>query len=73
MRLPQLFRRERTYIERASAQDQVQKLLVESLRVLSDVCGRVANLIETQRLERAGYKEQGTALRRLDGPPEDKR
>jgi hypothetical protein len=72
MKFP-LFRRERTVIKRADAQDQVEKVLAESLRVLSQVCTKVADVIETQRLERAGYS-QNTLLRRLDTPPdEDKR
>jgi hypothetical protein len=68
MKLPSLFRRERTVIQRANAQDQVEKVLAESLRVLGQVCTKVADLIETQRLERAGYS-QNTLLQRLDQPP----
>lgn len=72
MKFP-LFRRERAVIKRADAQDQVEKVLAESLRVLSQVCTKVADVIETQRLERAGYS-QNTLLRRLDTPPDgDKR
>jgi hypothetical protein len=65
MKLPQLFRRDRTVIKRADAQDQAEKLLAESLRLLGQVCTKVADLIETQRLERAGYSHN-TYLRRLD-------
>ncbi len=68
MKLPLLFRRDRTVIKRADAQDQVEKMLAESLRVLGQVCSKVADIIETQRLERAGYS-QNTYLRRLDNPP----
>jgi hypothetical protein len=68
MKLPLLFRRDRTVIKRADAQDQAEKILAESLRLLSQVCTKVADLIETQRLERAGYS-QNTYLRRLDTPP----
>jgi len=67
MKLTQLFRRDRTVIKRADAQDQAEKLLAESLRLLSQVCTKVADLIETQRLERAGYS-QHTYLQRLDTP-----
>ncbi|ATB31424.1 hypothetical protein [Melittangium boletus] len=70
MKLPSLFRRERTIIKRADAQDQVEKALAESLRVLGQVCTKVADLIETQRLERSGYS-QNTLLRRLDRPAEE--
>jgi hypothetical protein len=67
MKLPLLFRRDRTVIKRADAQDQAEKLLAESLRLLGQVCSKVADLIETQRLERAGYS-QNSYLRRLDTP-----
>lgn len=69
MKLPLLFRRDRTVIKRADAQDQAEKILAESLRLLSQVCTKVADLIETQRLERAGYSQNNTYLRRLDTPP----
>jgi hypothetical protein len=65
MKLTQLFRRDRTVIKRADAQDQAEKILAESLRLLSQVCTKVADLIETQRLERAGYSNNAY-LRRLD-------
>ncbi len=67
MKWPLLFRRERTVIKRADAQDQVEKVLADSLRVLGQVCTKVADVIETQRLERAGYS-QHTLLRRVDTP-----
>ena len=70
--MPLLFRRERTVIKRADAQDQVEKVLAESLRVLSQVCTKVADAIETQRLERAGYA-QNTLLRRLDTPRDEEK
>jgi uncharacterized protein (DUF1778 family) len=69
MKLTQLFRRDRTIIKRADAQDQAEKILAESLRMLSQVCSKVADLIETQRLERAGYAQKDAYLRRLDTPP----
>lgn len=67
MKLPLLFRRDRTVIKRADAQAQAEKLLAESLRMVGQVCAKVADLIEAQRLERAGYA-QDTLLRRLDTP-----
>ncbi len=65
--MTQLFRRDRTVIKRADAQDQAEKILAESLRMLSQVCTKVADLIETQRLERAGYSNNAY-LQRLDNP-----
>jgi hypothetical protein len=70
MKLTQLFRRDRTVIKRADAQDQAEKILAESLRLVSQVCSKVADLIETQRLERSGYS-QNTYLRRLDNQQAD--
>jgi hypothetical protein len=66
MKLPLLFRRDRTILKRPDAQDQVEKLLAKSLRTLSQVCAKVADLIETQRLARQGYSHQQDFLRRLD-------
>jgi len=71
MKLPLLFRRDRTVIKRADAQDQAEKMLAESLRLLGQVCSKVADLIETQRLERAGYAQKDAYLRRLDTPQAD--
>ncbi|HZH76608.1 MAG TPA: hypothetical protein VEY88_11275 [Archangium sp.] len=70
MKLTQLFRRDRTVIKRADAQDQAEKILAESLRLVGQVCTKVADLIETQRLERAGYS-QNTYLKRVDNPQAD--
>jgi hypothetical protein len=66
MKLPLLFRRDRTILKRPDAQDQVEKLLAESLRALGVVCSKVADLIETQRLSRQGYSQQQDFLRRVD-------
>ncbi|MBF5043631.1 hypothetical protein FGE12_14640 [Aggregicoccus sp. 17bor-14] len=68
MKLPLLFRRDRGVIKAADAQDQVEKLLAESLRLLSQTASKVADLIEAQRLQRAGYESQNVLLRRLDTP-----
>jgi len=66
MKLPLPFRRDRTILKRPDAQDQVEKILADSLRVLGQVCSKVADLIEAQRLERQGYRQQQDFLRRLD-------
>lgn len=65
--LPLLFRRDRT-LAKADAQDQAEKLLAESLRLLGQACAKVADLIEAQRLERQGFSEQNQLLRRMDEP-----
>ncbi len=69
MKLPQLFRRERT-LAKVDAQDQAERLLAESLRMLGQVCTKVADLVEAQRLERRGYSQQLHSLRRLDESPD---
>lgn len=72
MKLPLLFRRDRSILKRPDAQDQVEKLLAESLRTLGQVCSKVADLIEAQRLERQGYSQQQDFLRRLDQEPDQR-
>ena len=67
MKLPLPFRRDRTIIQRTDARDQTEKVLAESLRLLSQVCARVADVIEAQRLQRAGYSHN-TKLHRVDTP-----
>lgn len=70
MKLPGLFRKERTTIQAADAQDHAERLLAESLRMLGQVCSKVADAIESQRLARQGYSHN-TYLRRTDGGGED--
>jgi hypothetical protein len=70
MKLP-LFHRSQRHIQRAQAQDRLEKLLVESLRLLGQTCAKVADLLESQRLERQGYSH-GTFLRRTDLQQEPK-
>jgi len=44
---------------------------VETFRTLSTLCNRLADMVESQRLTRAGYRDQGRFLERLDrgAPP----
>jgi hypothetical protein len=69
MKLPLLFRRDRALRLGEEPQAQMEKLLAESLRTLGQVCAKVADLIEAQRLERQGYSQQNHLLRRLDQEP----
>jgi hypothetical protein len=69
MKLPLPFRRDRSILKRPDAQDQVEKVLADSLRTLGQVCSKVADLIEAQRLQRQGYSQQNDFLRRLDQEP----
>lgn len=66
MKFPELFRREKSSVAAREAQDRAEKLLAESFRLLSQVCTKVADLIETQRLQRAGYGPQEKFLERTD-------
>ncbi|EAU63952.1 hypothetical protein STIAU_2208 [Stigmatella aurantiaca DW4/3-1] len=75
MKLPLLFRRDKAIRQGEEPQAQMEKLLAESLRTLGQVCAKVADLIEAQRLERQGYSQQNHFLRRLDqeqAPPSKK-
>jgi hypothetical protein len=66
MKLPLPFRdRGSTTVVRA-AEDRTEKLLAEGLRLLGQFCAKMADLIEAQRLSRAGYGEQDKFLERLD-------
>lgn len=67
MKWPLLFRRDRTIIQRTDARDQTERILAESLRMMGQVCTKVADLIEAQRLQRAGYANN-TLLHRVDTP-----
>lgn len=68
MKLPDLRGGEKSSgrASRLVAQDRAERLLAESFRLLSQLCGKVADLIETQRLQRQGYQAQGKWLERLD-------
>jgi len=69
MKLPDLLGGEKSSgrATRLAAQDRAERLVVESFRLLSQLCSKVADLIETQRLQRQGFEPQGKWLERLDG------
>lgn len=67
MKLPSLFRFDRASpLAKTSPQDQAEKLLADSFRMLSQVCTKMAEYVEAQRLARQGYETQGKFLERLD-------
>ena len=66
MKFPQLFRREKSPQGARQTQDRAEKLLAEGLRRLGQVLSRLADLVEAQRLARAGFERQGKYLERLD-------
>lgn len=51
--------------------EQAERLLAETFRTLGTLCTRLADLVESQRLQRAGYHAQDRFLERLDrrAPP----
>jgi hypothetical protein len=54
--------------------DQAERLLAETFRTLGSLCTRLADMVEAQRLTRAGYDRQGRFLERLDrGGPQHPR
>lgn len=68
-----LFRKDSSKEAQLEAQAQLEKLLVESFRSLGQLFTKAAELIEAQRLEKKGYREQGRFLERVDvakSPPE---
>lgn len=65
MKFPLFFRRSDSVASRA-AQEQAEKLLADGLRFVGQLCERMADLVEAQRLSRAGYTHQGEFLERTD-------
>lgn len=70
MRLP-LFRREDTRAARAEREDQLQRRLVNGLRVLASTLERAADVVEKFRLARKGYAPQEQWLEREPPPRGD--
>jgi hypothetical protein len=64
-----LFGSEKTAAARRERQEQLEKALSDSLRTLSKIFTRTAELIEKRRLERNGYEKQEQFLERSK-PPE---
>lgn len=73
MRLPALFQKDRSVQAVKEAQDRTDKLLADTFRLLGQVCGKMADLIEAQRLSRNGYEKQERYLERIDGEPKQDR
>ena len=65
MKSPVLLRRF-TAIRTQATQDWAEKLLADSLRLLGQVCAKLADAVEAQRLARTGYSQQGEFLERTD-------
>ena len=66
VKFPSLLRVRERLLAPLGQTDQAERLLVETFRTLSTLCTRLADMVETQRLTRAGYRDQGRFLERLD-------
>ena len=71
VKFPSLLRVRDRFLAPLGQTEQAERLLVETFRTLSTLCNRLADMVETQRLTRAGYRDQGRFLERLDrgAPP----
>ncbi len=70
MRLPLLFRRENSQAARQARQEELERAVSDGLRKLGEIFSHAAELIEKRRLERKGYSEPHTFLKRTDGKRE---
>ena len=66
VKFPSLLRVRERLMAPLGQTDQAERLLVETFRTLSTLCTRLADMVESQRLTRAGYRDQGRFLERLD-------
>ena len=66
VKFPSLLRVRERLLAPLGQTDQAERLLVETFRTLSTLCTRLADRVESQRLTRAGYRDQGRFLERLD-------
>lgn len=66
VKFPSLLRVRERLLAPLAHPDQAERLLAETFRTLGTLCTRLADMVESQRLTRAGYHEQGRFLERLD-------
>ena len=66
VKFPSLLRVRDRFLAPLGQTDQAERLVVETFRTLSTLCSRLADLVESQRLNRAGYDRQDRFLERLD-------
>ena len=66
VKFPSLLRVRDRFLAPLGQTEQAERLLVETFRTLSTLCSRLADLVESQRLNRAGYDRQDRFLERLD-------
>jgi hypothetical protein len=61
------FRRDDGELSARLAQDRAERLLAESFRLLAQLCSKMADMVEAQRLQRSGFETQDKFLKRTDG------
>jgi hypothetical protein len=66
MKLPLPFRNRGSITLARAAEDRAEKLIAEGFRLLGQFCAKMADVIEAERLARAGYGQQDKFLERLD-------
>jgi len=66
MRLKQWLRGRTADVLAPSSQDRAQRVMAQSLRTVSGVCLKVADFLDSQRMQRAGADTPGAFLERLD-------
>ena len=66
MKFPLIFSRERSSVAARARQEHLEKALSDGLRLMGQMCTKLANVVEAQRLARAGYQEQERFLERTD-------
>ncbi|MFZ5472122.1 MAG: hypothetical protein ACOZIN_22045 [Myxococcota bacterium] len=66
MKFPLFFARERSEAAASERRNHAEKLLAESLRLLGQVCQKLADAVDAQRLSRSGYEKQDKYLERVD-------
>lgn len=72
MKFP-LFKRDNSKQAQLEAQEHFERLVAESFRTLGQLFTKAAELVEAQRLQRAGYEKQDQFLKRLDKPDTERK
>lgn len=66
MRLKHWLRGRTANVLAPASQDRAQRVMAQSLRTFSGMCLKVADFLDSQRMQRAGADTQGAFLERLD-------
>ncbi|MHB8873112.1 MAG: hypothetical protein ACYC8T_05440 [Myxococcaceae bacterium] len=66
MKFPLFSKSEKSTAAARVRQERFEKAISDSLRMLGQVCTKLADAVEAQRLSRAGYTEQEKFLERTD-------